>query len=108
MLRRCPAALFAVEVFAAGAFGAQLAPVFRAEARIVVVHVAVHGAAGEMVTDLGKSAFTVFENGKPQPISLFLHLSQRARHARSEGSSADHGRERQREQTLQRRCASAG
>jgi VWFA-related protein len=46
--------------------------VFRAEARVVVLHVAVHGRHGELVTGLDRGAFSVFENGRPQPISLFL------------------------------------
>jgi Ca-activated chloride channel family protein len=45
---------------------------FRAEARVVVVQVAVHGRHGESVTGLDRRAFSVFENGRPQPIALFL------------------------------------
>lgn len=47
-------------------------PIFRAEARLVVLQVAVHGSRGERVADLNQAAFTVYENGKPQPISIFL------------------------------------
>lgn len=72
MLRRAVALLFAFDAFALSLVGAQVPPVFRVEARIVVVHAAVRAGAGEMVTDLDRSAFTVFENGKPQPIALFL------------------------------------
>lgn len=46
--------------------------IFHAETRVVVVQVAVHGRHGEPVTGLDRSAFTVFENGRPQPIALFL------------------------------------
>lgn len=46
--------------------------IFRAEARVVVVQVAVLGQHGEPVTGLDRRAFRVFENGKPQPIALFL------------------------------------
>jgi Ca-activated chloride channel family protein len=45
---------------------------FHAETRLVVVDVAVRQASGEVVTGLDASAFTVYENGRPQPIALFL------------------------------------
>lgn len=46
-------------------------PIFRAEARLVVVYATVKNARGELITTLEQGAFTVYENGKPQPISLF-------------------------------------
>jgi VWFA-related protein len=46
-------------------------PAFRAEARLVVIHATVRNAHGELVTSLEQSAFTVYENGKPQPITFF-------------------------------------
>lgn len=46
-------------------------PAFRAETRLVVLHVTVRSARGELVTDLDRTAFSVFENGKRQPITLF-------------------------------------
>jgi Ca-activated chloride channel family protein len=46
-------------------------PPFRAETRLVVVHATVRNARGELVTDLERSAFTVYENGKRQPMMLF-------------------------------------
>jgi VWFA-related protein len=46
-------------------------PSFRAEARLVVLHVSVRNARGEVVTNLSRDAFSVFENGKPQPVSVF-------------------------------------
>src|SRR5260221_14489290 len=46
-------------------------PAFRAETRLVVIHAAVRNARGELVTGLERSAFTVYENGKRQPITLF-------------------------------------
>jgi Ca-activated chloride channel family protein len=48
-------------------------PVFRAEARLVVVHATVRNARGELVTTLDRGAFTVYENNKRQPITLFRH-----------------------------------
>jgi Ca-activated chloride channel homolog len=46
-------------------------PAFRAETRLVVIHATVKNAHGELVTNLERGAFTVFENGKRQPITLF-------------------------------------
>jgi len=50
---------------------AQPAGVFRAETRLVVLNATVKDARGADVTDLDRAAFTVYENGKPQPIALF-------------------------------------
>ena len=44
---------------------------FRAETRLVVLHATVKNGRGELVTNLDRPAFTVFENGKKQPITLF-------------------------------------
>jgi Ca-activated chloride channel family protein len=46
-------------------------PSFRAETRLVVLHATVRNARGELVTNLERGAFTVYENGKRQPITLF-------------------------------------
>jgi len=46
-------------------------PAFRAETRLVVVHATVRNARGELVTTLERDAFTVYENNKRQPITLF-------------------------------------
>jgi VWFA-related protein len=45
--------------------------VFHTESRLVVVDVTVRGAGGTTVANLGKTAFTVYEDGKPQPIAIF-------------------------------------
>jgi Ca-activated chloride channel homolog len=45
--------------------------VFRSETRLVVLHATVTNSHGELVTNLRRQAFTVFENGKRQPISIF-------------------------------------
>jgi VWFA-related protein len=45
--------------------------VFRSEVRLVVLHATVTNDRGELVTDLDQRAFTVFENGKRQPIAIF-------------------------------------
>jgi VWFA-related protein len=46
-------------------------PTFRAETRLVVIHATVRNARGELVTNLERQAFTVYENDKPQPMTLF-------------------------------------
>lgn len=59
-------------VFALWAIDRQIPPVFQAEARLVVVHATVRDNRGEMITNLDQSAFSVYENGKRQPLSLFF------------------------------------
>jgi Ca-activated chloride channel family protein len=46
-------------------------PAFRAETRLVVLHATVRNGRGELVTSLERGAFTVYEDGKRQPITLF-------------------------------------
>jgi VWFA-related protein len=48
-------------------------PPFHVETRLVVVYATVRNARGELVTGLDRAAFTVFENRKRQPITLFRH-----------------------------------
>jgi Ca-activated chloride channel family protein len=50
---------------------AQEAPRFRASVGLVVLHATVKDSRGRLVTNLDEGAFTVYENGKPQPITLF-------------------------------------
>lgn len=50
---------------------AQAPRVFHAETRLVVVQMSVHDDHGGPVTTLAQNAFTVYENGRPQPIALF-------------------------------------
>jgi Ca-activated chloride channel homolog len=49
----------------------QQPPAFHAEARLVVLHVAVTNGHGELVTNLDRGAFRVYEDGRLQTISLF-------------------------------------
>jgi Ca-activated chloride channel family protein len=49
----------------------QRTPVFRAEIGVVVLQATVKNDRGEVVTGLDRSAFTVYENGKPQEITAF-------------------------------------
>jgi VWFA-related protein len=57
-------------LLSAAGVGAQ-APVFRSETRLVVLHASVTNKRGELVTNLDERAFSVFENGRRQPITLF-------------------------------------
>ncbi len=45
--------------------------VFHAGTRLVVLHVTVTDAQGKVITDLPRSAFTVYENGVEQPLKIF-------------------------------------
>src|SRR5947209_321153 len=47
--------------------------VFRAEVDEVVLHATVVDDKQHLITNLEKNAFTVFENGQPQPITHFRH-----------------------------------
>jgi VWFA-related protein len=47
-------------------------PVFSTDSRLVQLHATVLDSRGKLVTNLGKSAFTVLENGKPQPLKQFV------------------------------------
>ena len=46
-------------------------PVFHVDTRLVVLHATVRDSRGELVTRLERKAFTVYENGKRQPILIF-------------------------------------
>jgi Ca-activated chloride channel family protein len=75
-LRLTLAAAVAVWLPGAAALGARgqqpaPAPAFHTETRIVVLQATVKNTRGELVTDLDRSAFTVYENGKSQPITVF-------------------------------------
>lgn len=52
-------------------------PVYRAAVRTVPVYATVIGPDGRLVTDLGRDAFRVFDDGRPQTISLFDNSVQR-------------------------------
>ena len=46
-------------------------PTFKAESELVVLHVSVRDRGGRYVTGLGKDAFTVIDDAKPQSIEMF-------------------------------------
>jgi Ca-activated chloride channel homolog len=70
MRRRLPAAGVALLAARAVLAMPQL-PTFHAETRLVVLQATVRTARGQPVTTLDRGAFTVYENGKRQPIALF-------------------------------------
>ncbi len=51
--------------------GGHAAPVFPSTVRSVVLHPTVRDDRGEIVTGLDRAAFTVYENGRRQPITIF-------------------------------------
>jgi Ca-activated chloride channel homolog len=51
-------------------------PQFHTDTRLVVVHATVRDRRGALVTTLNREAFTVYENGKRQPIALFQRDDQ--------------------------------
>src|SRR5262245_40078475 len=46
-------------------------PAFHTEARLVVLQVTVRNARGDLITNLDRDAFSVYENGRRQPLSIF-------------------------------------
>lgn len=64
-------AIAASLILCAATLAAQSSSTFRAETRLVVLHATVRNDRGELVPDLDRSAFTVYENGRRQPIALF-------------------------------------
>lgn len=66
------AMIVAIFVVAPADIAAQeLTPTFTSQAELVVLHVTVKDRRGAYVTDLSKDAFTVFEDERPNPISVF-------------------------------------
>jgi hypothetical protein len=54
-----------------GTVSGQHPPTFRTETRLVALQAVVKNDRGELVTNLDRSAFTVYEDGKRQSITLF-------------------------------------
>ena len=64
--------LLAVALLSALPLNAQQSdPVFRTDTRLVLLHASVVDRRGNLVTDLEQDAFTVLEDKREQPISLF-------------------------------------
>jgi Ca-activated chloride channel homolog len=56
--------------------GAAQEPTFKAGARTVAVYATVTSPTGRLVPDLPREAFTIYDNGKPQPLTLFANQVQ--------------------------------
>jgi Ca-activated chloride channel homolog len=65
------AAILAVVMCLVVRSAAQPPATFHGETRLVVLHVLVTNGQEELVTKLDRDAFTVYEDGRPQPIKLF-------------------------------------
>jgi Ca-activated chloride channel family protein len=48
-------------------------PFFHSDTRLVVVHATVHNRRGELVANLDRNKFAIYENGKRQQMTLFSH-----------------------------------
>ena len=119
MIRRLWGAL-AVAVAVQIAIHSQQPAPFKAETRLVVLHVTVRNSRGEVVTNLNQGAFTVYENGRRQPITLFrrddipvslgllIDNSGSMRHGYARGSRRPHSRSRgRRTHTTRRSCSTS-
>src|SRR4029453_6753459 len=69
-VRQC-AAVLAVAVSLVAGVAAHPPATFQAETRLVVLHVLVTNGRGELVTNLDRGAFSVYEDGRRQSITLF-------------------------------------
>ena len=69
-MSRAPSTLSALLILQAVIVAGQVPP-FRAETRLVVLHATVTNGRGELMTNLDQGAFTVQENSRRQPITLF-------------------------------------
>ena len=68
---RTYAAVLAVAASLVVGVAGQQPATFHAETRLVVLHVLVTNGRGELVTDLDRAAFSVYEDGRRQSITLF-------------------------------------
>lgn len=63
----------ALALLAASALAAGGAPIFRSEIGLVLLQATVKNGRGEAVRDLDRGAFTVYENGRAQTLTVFRH-----------------------------------
>ena len=56
-----------------GTLAARQEPAFKTGNRTVAVYATVANADGRFIPDLARDAFTIFDNGKPQPLTLFAN-----------------------------------
>ena len=62
---------------AAGAWQSGSGQPFRSQTASVYIYATVQGRDGRLVPNLQQSDFTVFDNGRPQPITVFDNTPQR-------------------------------
>jgi len=62
-----------VALIAVAILGAQQEPTFKGGTRTVAVYATVTSPEGRLVPDLPRDAFSILDNGKPQPVSLFAN-----------------------------------
>ena len=74
--RHCLLVLWALFALCAASLLAQQPPAFRSGAKTVAVYATVTDGDGRLVPDLLQEDFEVFDNGKPQPISVFSNEIQ--------------------------------
>jgi VWFA-related protein len=72
---RALVATLVVVVFGA-ALAARQEPTFKAVNKTVAVYTTVNGADGRLVPNLGRDAFSIFDNGRRQDLSLFASDTQ--------------------------------
>ncbi len=70
-MRRAVLALGVGLMLAATLRSAPQEPVFRSRTESVPVYVTVIGGTGHLVTDLTRDDFQIFDNGRPQPVTVF-------------------------------------
>jgi VWFA-related protein len=64
--------------------------VLRVTTRLVLVSVVAHDRYGHLVSDLTRDDFTLTDNGRPQPISVFsVQLAERAESAPDQADTAN-------------------
>lgn len=60
----------------AGAPAQQTPPTFKSAAHTVYIHATVQNKDGRLVTNLTKDDFEIFDNGRPQPVTVFANEPQ--------------------------------
>jgi Ca-activated chloride channel family protein len=70
-MKRAILALGTAALVAAPLVSAPQEPMFRSRTESVPVYVTVIGGTGHLVTDLTRDDFEVFDNGRPQPLTVF-------------------------------------
>jgi VWFA-related protein len=87
-----PRTLFAAVLFASAAtVRGQDAPVFAVDVGAVYVTATVRTAKGELISDLGPDDFVLYEDGRPQNVSLFAPAAQKGQEGQEEALALNLG-----------------